>query len=347
MEIGSYLNVLIDLASLSLGKSKSDENSELIMLFNTYAEASLHLVSDILDLNGEDQDDTQSDSLGFSLHDCLGNTLQTLTFYAERKSIRLNYRIMPGVPKSIAGNESLLRQIIFNLLSELIQKIRDCDVMLLIEKINSKNHGVLLHFSVSSKQTDNHYDNQKTMKKVFMNTESVNYPINNEIMINVSKAVKLIGMLGGKLWIEIPNCISDGEMGLHDCSFHFSVSLTIPCQELNTPLDLNRFLHSVNGDRNMLKALGDVIIENLPIQFSQFRDSVLSSDKEMISKRAHSFGGALADIGANRAGKLVEELREMGRGDYLMDAVDTINELEKEIILIKNFLSNPKWMENA
>lgn len=92
-------------------------------------------------------------------------------------------------------------------------------------------------------------------------------------------------------------------------------------------LDLDVALSHVDGDRELLRELFEIFIEDYPRMFEEMQNSVLGRDCPTLERLAHTLKGRLAYFGAPGARSCAADLETMGREKDLAGAWKTFEEL--------------------
>ncbi len=92
-------------------------------------------------------------------------------------------------------------------------------------------------------------------------------------------------------------------------------------------LDLDVALSHVDGDRELLRELSEIFIEDYPRMLGEMQNSVLGRDYPTLERLAHTLKGRLAYFGAPGARDSAADLETMGREKELAGAWKTLEEL--------------------
>ena len=80
---------------------------------------------------------------------------------------------------------------------------------------------------------------------------------------------------------------------------------------------VDELLERIDGDRNFLAELLDVLRANYPAQVCAGREAVATNDAAGLQRVAHSLKGAFKNLAAPTASDLAAELESMGRRSVL------------------------------
>lgn len=92
-------------------------------------------------------------------------------------------------------------------------------------------------------------------------------------------------------------------------------------------MDLDVALSHVDGDRELLRELSEIFIEDYPRMLEEMQNSVLGRDYATLERLAHTLKGRLAYFGAAEARGSAADLETMGREKDLAGAWKSLEEL--------------------
>jgi CheY-like chemotaxis protein len=96
-------------------------------------------------------------------------------------------------------------------------------------------------------------------------------------------------------------------------------------------LDWNEALHSVGGDRELLRTVAEAVIDEAPRMMDAIRRSVRHSDSPGLQSAAHLLKGSIRYFGAKRAFLQALRLEGLGRDGSLEEAPEALAALELEM----------------
>src|SRR5207249_4821503 len=78
-------------------------------------------------------------------------------------------------------------------------------------------------------------------------------------------------------------------------------------------LDRASLLARVEGDRELLRELAAIFLEEAPGQLAAIREAVWSRNAAAVSQTAHALVGCASNFGAERVADLARQLEQRGR----------------------------------
>jgi two-component system, sensor histidine kinase and response regulator len=99
-------------------------------------------------------------------------------------------------------------------------------------------------------------------------------------------------------------------------------------QTPESALDLQLALARVGGDRELLREIAILFLEECPRALADIRDAVEHGDSVKLETASHALKGSVANFGARAAVESAFRLEKMGRAGELSKAKETLQALE-------------------
>jgi HPt (histidine-containing phosphotransfer) domain-containing protein len=99
-------------------------------------------------------------------------------------------------------------------------------------------------------------------------------------------------------------------------------------------LDRQLALSRVGGDKQLLREIAVLFIEECPRAVEQIQEAVARGDAVKLENAAHALKGSVANFGARNAVEAAFQLEQMGRTNQMSDAAGMLVELESALAVV-------------
>ena len=120
-EIRTPMNGVIGMTNILLDSPLTPLQAEWVRTVQTSGETLLSLINDILDYSKIEAGRIELESRPFSLRQCVEEALDLFTLKAQEKGLELAYLMAPGVPETIVGDITRVRQVLANFVGNAIK----------------------------------------------------------------------------------------------------------------------------------------------------------------------------------------------------------------------------------
>ena len=148
-EIRTPMNGIIGMASLLSDTSLSHDQSEFIDTIVNSSNSLLRIINDILDFSKIESEKLRLEAREFSVHECVEDVINMFALPAAEKAIELIYEIDSRLPTTIVGDETRLRQILVNLVSNAVKFTEIGEVTVIVRLIGQITESeIIIKFEV-------------------------------------------------------------------------------------------------------------------------------------------------------------------------------------------------------
>jgi signal transduction histidine kinase/CheY-like chemotaxis protein/ligand-binding sensor domain-containing protein len=120
-ELRTPLNGVIGLSRLLEAMTVPPEAQEMVRMIRSSGDALLRVVNDVLDFSKVEAGKLELEVAPFPLHQSLEESVGLFQLVAADKGLRLACVLAPGLPAYVAGDDTRLRQVVLNLISNALK----------------------------------------------------------------------------------------------------------------------------------------------------------------------------------------------------------------------------------
>ena len=167
-----------------------------------FGESLLGLINDILDFSKIEAGKLDIDRVPFHLHETVGDTMKSLALRAHRDDLDVAFHIAPETPFAVLGDPGRLRQVLVNLVGNVIKFTDQGEVVLDVGIESLGKVEVELRFSIVDTGTGMTEEN---LRRVFDAFEQADTSVTRRFRgtgLGLAISSRLVELMGAKLHVE-------------------------------------------------------------------------------------------------------------------------------------------------
>jgi two-component system sensor histidine kinase/response regulator len=213
------MNGIIGMTELVLDSRLRPEQRDSLETVQSSADSLLTIINDILDFSKIEAGHLEFENMPFNLCAEIEETVRAFAPRAHAKGLELLCELRPGIPETVIGDRTRLRQVVVNLLNNAIKFTERGEVALRVDLHNLSGHRVRLHFTIHDTGIGVAAEKQTLIFEAFSQADGSMTRNFGGTGLGLTIAQRLVEAMHGSIWV-------DSQPG-QGSDFHFTCELGI------------------------------------------------------------------------------------------------------------------------
>jgi PAS domain S-box-containing protein len=219
-ELRTPMNGIIGMTGLVLATEMDAERKEYLDIVNFSANSLLTIIDDILDFSKVEAGKLSLQKLPFRVRECLDQASAAISVKAAEKGLHLRHSVDPGVPETVLGDASRLRQILLNLIGNAVKFTSRGGIDVDVRIENQSATQITIEICVTDTGVGIPKEKQRLIFDAFTQVDGSSTREFGGTGLGLAICSQLVTLMDGKIWVE-----SEAGQGSR---FHFTAKFDKP-----------------------------------------------------------------------------------------------------------------------
>jgi len=201
-ELRTPMNAIIGMTSLLQDTEMTKRQREFVDTAHTSGATLLALINDILDYSKLEADRIELESIPFELRAVVEESLELLAAKASQKDLQLSVWIEDGVPETVRGDPTRLRQILINLITNAVKFTEVGEIVVTVRSSAWSEGRHKLLFAVRDTGIGIPEDRRDRLFQSFSQVDSSINRTHGGTGLGLAICQRLVTCMGGRIQVE-------------------------------------------------------------------------------------------------------------------------------------------------